>query len=97
MKGDVTLDKQRMQATVGKRPIDLTTTEFELLATLASQPGRVFTRTQLLDAIRELRRYADALGVTCFIFRVQWPGMAQATVLRTITLLAERVMPALRQ
>jgi two-component system OmpR family response regulator len=29
----------------------LTPTEFELLATLARQPGRVFTRTQLLDAI----------------------------------------------
>ena len=34
--------------------------------------------------------------MNCFIFRVQWPGMEQAKVLRTITLLAERVMPALR-
>src|SRR5437773_839905 len=50
--GDVTLDKRRMQATVGDRAIDLTTTEFELVATLAAQPGRVFTRAQLLDAIR---------------------------------------------
>ena len=50
--GDVTLDKRRMQATVGERAIDLTGTEFELLATLAGQPGRVFTRAQLLDAIR---------------------------------------------
>jgi two-component system alkaline phosphatase synthesis response regulator PhoP len=50
--GDVTLDKRRMQATVGKQSIDLTATEFQLLATLASQPGRVFTRAQLLDAIR---------------------------------------------
>jgi two-component system alkaline phosphatase synthesis response regulator PhoP len=50
--GDVTLDKRRMQAKVGDRPIDLTTTEFELLATLARQPGRVFTRAQLLDSIR---------------------------------------------
>jgi two-component system alkaline phosphatase synthesis response regulator PhoP len=50
--GDVTLDKRRMQATVGSRAIDLTSTEFELLATLAAQPGRVFTRAQLLDAIR---------------------------------------------
>ena len=50
--GDVTLDKRRMQAAVGKRSIDLTATEFQLLATLASQPGRVFTRAQLLDAIR---------------------------------------------
>ena len=50
--GDVTLDKRRMQATVGRQSIDLTATEFQLLATLASQPGRVFTRAQLLDAIR---------------------------------------------
>jgi len=50
--GDLTLDKRRMQASVGKQSIDLTSTEFELLATLASQPGRVFTRAQLLDAIR---------------------------------------------
>jgi len=50
--GDVTLDKRRMQATIGERAIDLTGTEFELLATLAGQPGRVFTRAQLLDAIR---------------------------------------------
>jgi DNA-binding response OmpR family regulator len=35
----------------GKR-IDLTTSEFELLRVLASNPGRVFTRGQLLDAIR---------------------------------------------
>jgi len=46
------------------------------------------------DAIRELKRYVDALGVNTFIFRIQWPGMEQAKVLRTIRLLAERVMPA---
>ena len=48
------------------------------------------------DAVREIQRYADALDVNCFIFRVQWPGMEQAKVLRTIKLLAERVLPALR-
>jgi alkanesulfonate monooxygenase SsuD/methylene tetrahydromethanopterin reductase-like flavin-dependent oxidoreductase (luciferase family) len=48
------------------------------------------------DAVREIKRYADALHVNCFIFRVQWPGMEQAKVLRTIKLLAERVIPALR-
>jgi DNA-binding response OmpR family regulator len=50
--GDVTIDKRRMRAAVADRAIDLTPTEFELLATLARQPGRVFTRPQLLDAIR---------------------------------------------
>jgi alkanesulfonate monooxygenase SsuD/methylene tetrahydromethanopterin reductase-like flavin-dependent oxidoreductase (luciferase family) len=48
------------------------------------------------DCVRELGRYVDALGVNCFILRIQWPGMEQAKVLRTIKLLAERVMPALR-
>jgi two-component system, OmpR family, alkaline phosphatase synthesis response regulator PhoP len=33
-------------------PIDLTPTECQLAATLARQPGRVFTRAQLLDAVR---------------------------------------------
>ena len=49
---DVTLDVARMQARAGGRSIELTSTEFELLATMMRQPGRVFTRGQLLDAIR---------------------------------------------
>ena len=48
------------------------------------------------DAVREIRRHAERLGATTFIFRIQWPGLEQATVLRTIKLLAERVFPALR-
>jgi two-component system, OmpR family, alkaline phosphatase synthesis response regulator PhoP len=49
--GDLTLDEPRMRLTRGPEPIDLTATEFALLAALARQPGRVFTRSQLLDAI----------------------------------------------
>jgi DNA-binding response OmpR family regulator len=48
---DLVLDVPRMRVTVGERSIDLTPTEFQLLATLARQPGRIFTRAQLLDAI----------------------------------------------
>jgi two-component system alkaline phosphatase synthesis response regulator PhoP len=48
---ELTLDLPRMRATLGQRPIELTPTEFELLAALASQPGRIFTRAQLLDAV----------------------------------------------
>ena len=49
---DLTLDVPRMRLTAQDRTIEeLTPTEFELLATLARQPGRVFTRAQLLDAI----------------------------------------------
>jgi len=49
---DVTLDVPRMQGKVGRRAVDLTSTEFELLAMMMRQPGRVFTRGQLLDAVR---------------------------------------------
>jgi DNA-binding response OmpR family regulator len=50
--GDLTLDPARLTVTRGEAGIDLTPTEFQLLATLARHPGRVFTRTQLLDAVR---------------------------------------------
>jgi len=49
---DVELDAPRMEARFGGRRIDLTKTEFQLLSTMARQPGRVFTRAQLLDAVR---------------------------------------------
>ncbi|HEV8470700.1 MAG TPA: response regulator transcription factor [Candidatus Limnocylindria bacterium] len=49
--GDVRLDVPRMRVTSSDRAVDLTPTEFQLLATLAREPGRVFTRAQLLDAV----------------------------------------------
>jgi DNA-binding response OmpR family regulator len=49
--GGLALDVPRMRATVDGRPVELTATEFELLAALARQPGRIFTRAQLLDAL----------------------------------------------
>jgi two-component system alkaline phosphatase synthesis response regulator PhoP len=49
---DVTLDIPRMRAKVGTHTVGLTSSEFELLAMLMRQPGRVFTRGQLLDAMR---------------------------------------------
>ena len=49
--GDVELDIPRMRTTVAERPVELTPTEFQLVATMAREPGRVFTRAQLLDAV----------------------------------------------
>jgi len=50
--GDVELDTARMLATVDGRRVELTPTEFRLLLELARQPGRVFTRSQLLSAVQ---------------------------------------------
>jgi DNA-binding response OmpR family regulator len=49
---DLTIDLPRLRVSAEGRDLpELTPTEFELLATLARQPGRVFTRAQLLDAV----------------------------------------------
>jgi DNA-binding response OmpR family regulator len=50
--GDLALDTERLTVTRSGTRIELTPTEFRLLETLARQPGRVFTRQQLLDAVR---------------------------------------------
>jgi DNA-binding response OmpR family regulator len=48
---DVAIDTGKRQVKVADRAVELTPTEFQLLVTLARQPGRVFTRSQLLDAV----------------------------------------------
>ena len=45
------VDLPKMRVRVSDRAVDLTPTEFQLLATLVREPGRVFTRSQLLDAL----------------------------------------------
>ena len=46
---ELTIDPTRHEAFLSGTPINLRTQEFDLLLTLASQPGRVFTREQLLE------------------------------------------------
>ena len=48
---DVELDLPRMEARIAGRRVELTPTEFQLVAAMAKEPGRVFTRAQLLDAV----------------------------------------------
>ncbi len=48
---EVVLDLPRMEARISGRQVELTPTEFQLLIAMARQPGRVFTRAQLLDTI----------------------------------------------
>jgi two-component system, OmpR family, response regulator MtrA len=47
--GPVWLDPHRHEVTVAGRPVDCTPGEFALLAVMAAQPDRVFTRAQLLE------------------------------------------------
>jgi two-component system alkaline phosphatase synthesis response regulator PhoP len=50
--GTVSIDMERRQVTVEGQDVELTPTEFDLLTVLARQPGRVFTRAELLDRVQ---------------------------------------------
>lgn len=47
---NVVIDRKRHRATAGSEPLELTRSEFRLLESLVRQPGRAFSRTELIDA-----------------------------------------------
>jgi len=51
----IILDRDSREVLVGERSIDLTPSEFDLLAALMATPGRVFSRLDLLDVIQGVR------------------------------------------
>ena len=50
--GDITVDRETHTVQVAERYVDLTPSEFDLLATLMSFPGRAYSRLELLDRIQ---------------------------------------------
>lgn len=50
--GDIVLDKKTHMVTCGSRKIDLTPSEFDLLAILMADAGQVFSRGDLLDKLK---------------------------------------------
>jgi DNA-binding response OmpR family regulator len=49
--GELTVDRLRRVVTVDGRTVDVTATEFDLLARMAASPGRVYTRGQLMETV----------------------------------------------
>jgi two-component system alkaline phosphatase synthesis response regulator PhoP len=52
--GELAVDLANRSVTVAGEPVSLTPTEFDLLAILARNPGRPFTRAQLLDLVYDV-------------------------------------------
>ena len=50
--GDLSLDRERYQVSLGGKPLDLTQSEFAILGALMAKPGKVMTRRQLIADIR---------------------------------------------
>ena len=48
--GDLTIDRECREIRIGEQVIELTRSEFDVLAAMAAHPGRVYSRLQLLEA-----------------------------------------------
>ena len=49
--GSIVVDTRRLAVRVGQKGVTLTPTEFRLLATMVREPGRTFTRDQIIDQV----------------------------------------------
>jgi DNA-binding response OmpR family regulator len=68
---DFELDSDSVTLTVRGQPTDVTATEFRLLHFLASHPGKVFTRDQVLDAVWRDMSFVTPRSVDVYIRRLR--------------------------
>lgn len=71
VRGDLRIDPRARTVTVLDKEPELTGKEFDLLWFLASHPGQVFTRAQLLDHVWGYEFYGDSSTVTVHIRRLR--------------------------
>ncbi|WP_203821636.1 response regulator transcription factor [Paractinoplanes ferrugineus] len=69
--GELHIDPVRHEVRLGGRVIDCTPGEFELLSALAAEPGRVFTRAQLLRRLHGFDRYVTVRTVDVHIMNLR--------------------------
>jgi two-component system phosphate regulon response regulator PhoB len=69
--GDLTIDSPRHQVSWRGKPVDLTATEFKLLAVLAARRGRVQSRDQLLRDVWEYNSLVDTRTVDTHMRRLR--------------------------
>jgi DNA-binding response OmpR family regulator len=81
--GPVRLDPVRREVTVAGRPVQLTSTEFDLLAQLMSRPGRVFTREELLASVWGYAAHSGTRTVDVHVAQVRAKLGPGAATIRT--------------
>jgi DNA-binding response OmpR family regulator len=83
--GPLVLNLETYQAAVGRRPLDLTYMEYELLKFLATHPGKVFTRETLLSRVWGYEYYGGARTVDVHIRRLRAKlGEEHANLISTV-------------
>jgi DNA-binding response OmpR family regulator len=87
-RGDLVIDLERRRVTRDGIRIALTTTEFDLLRHLAARPGRVYTRGQLLELVRDYEALeADERTINVHISHIREkiePDPAQPQYIKTV-------------
>jgi DNA-binding response OmpR family regulator len=83
--GDLTIDPARREARIGDRTLDLRTQEFDLLLTLAEQPGRVFTREQLLQNAWGFDYYGQTRTVDVHVAHLRKKMNGSSIKIETVT------------
>jgi len=85
--GELTIDRQRFEVTCQGCPVELTPKEFELLATLVGEEGRVYRRDELLDLIWGQDGFVEPRTVDVHVARLRGkfktgtlPGLGVETV-----------------
>jgi DNA-binding response OmpR family regulator len=82
---NLTIDPARREVLCNALPVDLRTQEFDLLLTLAEQPGRVFTREQLLEKAWGFEYYGQTRTVDVHIAQLRRKLAASAAKIETVT------------
>jgi two-component system alkaline phosphatase synthesis response regulator PhoP len=83
--GDLAMDLARREVTVGERSTLLRTQEFDLLAVLAGQPGRVFTREQLLQQAWGIDFYGQTRTVDVHVAQLRKKLAGASVHIETVT------------
>ena len=82
---DLTIDSTRREVLCNGLPVDLRAQEFDLLLTLAGQPGRVFTREQLLEKAWGFDYYGQTRTVDVHIAQLRKKLSTSVAKIETVT------------
>ena len=69
--GDLTIDPRRCEVLVGDRVISLTPKEFQILALMADNPGKVFTREDLIENIWGEEYETGSISIPVYVRRIR--------------------------
>ncbi len=83
--GDLNVDASRREVYIGGRKVELRTQEFELLLILAGQPGRVFSREQLLQQAWGFDFYGQTRTVDVHIAHLRKKLASSPVTIETVT------------